>query len=136
MKNKFKLIILVGGWIGLSEFVRNELLFKHLWIDKYSSLNLIFPSSMVNNMVWAIWSFVFAGLIIYLSKKLSFKSTIIVSWLFAFLMMWLVIGNMNVLPYKLLIFAVPLSLIEVAVAALISNSTHAKPSNPQTPLGR
>jgi hypothetical protein len=120
---KLKSIILVGGWIGASEFIRNELLFKSFWLDKYNSLGLDFPSSMINNLVWAIWSFTLAGLIIYLSEKLSFRSSIIVTWLFAFGMMWLVIGNMNVLPYRLLIFALPLSLIEVIVAILISKKT-------------
>jgi len=33
--------------------------------------------------------------------------------------MWVVIGNLGVLPMGLLPFAVPLSMLEVAVAALI-----------------
>ena len=33
--------------------------------------------------------------------------------------MWIVIGNLGVLPYGLLAFAVPLSLLEAFVAALI-----------------
>ena len=123
MKLKLKSIMLVGGWIGASEFIRNELLFKSFWLDKYNSLGLDFPSSMINNLVWAIWSFTLAGLIIYLSEKLNFRSSIIVTWLFAFGMMWLVIGNMNVLPYRLLIFTLPLSLIEVIIAILISKKT-------------
>jgi hypothetical protein len=33
--------------------------------------------------------------------------------------MWLVIGNLNILPFKILPFAIPLSLLEAFVASLI-----------------
>jgi hypothetical protein len=36
-----------------------------------------------------------------------------------FVMMWLVIGNLGVLPYGLLFIAVPLSLLEAFLAAFI-----------------
>jgi hypothetical protein len=36
-----------------------------------------------------------------------------------FVLMWLVTGNMAVLPFGILVYAIPLSIIEVAVAALI-----------------
>jgi len=36
-----------------------------------------------------------------------------------FVLMWLVIGNINVLPYGILIFAVPLSVLEAFIATLI-----------------
>ena len=51
MKKKILAGFLSGLWISLSEFVRNELLFKSYWIDKYAHLNLQFPSSNVNNAV-------------------------------------------------------------------------------------
>jgi hypothetical protein len=37
----------------------------------------------------------------------------------AFVLMWLVIGNMDVLPLGLLWVALPLSILEVTVAAII-----------------
>jgi hypothetical protein len=39
-----------------------------------------------------------------------------------FAMMWIVIGNLAVLPYGLLIFAVPLSLLESFVSVWIIKS--------------
>jgi len=119
MKRKILTFILAGLWISLSEFVRNELLFKTYWIEKHESLGIQFPSSTLNNIAWGVWSFLVAALIVYLSAKLKKPENIIVSWLFAFVLMWFVIGNMNVLPFKLLIFAIPLILIEVVVAVLI-----------------
>jgi hypothetical protein len=106
-------------WISFSEFLRNEIVFKHLWISHYQSMGLVFPSAMINNAVWGIWSFFLAGLILTLSRKMKLIETIIITWAAAFVMMWLVIGNLNVLPFSLLFYAVPWSLVEVILAALI-----------------
>lgn len=56
--NKNILAFLAAGiWISLSEFNRNELLFKTYWLQKYASLGLQFPSGPINNALWGIWSF-------------------------------------------------------------------------------
>ncbi len=120
MRKRIIAVMVSGFWISLSEFVRNELLFKSYWLEKYRDLGLIFPSATINNMIWGIWSFLMAILIVYLVGKLRLADTIIVTWLMAFVMMWLVIGNLNVLPLRLLIPAVPLSILEVTLAAWLS----------------
>ena len=112
-------ILLATFWIGLSEFVRNQLLFINTWKDHFNSLGLTFPSEPINGIIWMIWSFVFAVIIFFLSKKLSFVELVIISWIYGFVMMWLVIGNLLVLPSKILVFAVPLSVVEVVVANFI-----------------
>jgi hypothetical protein len=119
MKKAILAFLASGIWISISEFVRNELLFKFLWIDKYESLGLQFPSETINNVLWGVWSFLMAFVLVYLLQKLRVIETIVMVWLAAFVMMWLVIGNLNVLHFMLLLPAVPLSLLEVAVAALI-----------------
>jgi hypothetical protein len=60
-----------------------------------------------------------AYLIFKLLEHFSFKLTVFLVWLSAFVMMWITIYNLQVLPIKLLIFAFPLSLLEVAVAGYI-----------------
>jgi hypothetical protein len=120
MKKTLVAFVLSGLWIGGSEFLRNELLFKNLWVDKYQSLGLIFPSSAINNALWAVWSFVLAGVLLYLVRNVRFIQAVSVTWITTFVMMWIVIGNMNVLPYGILWIAVPWSLVEVAVAGVIS----------------
>jgi hypothetical protein len=45
--------------------------------------------------------------------------TVILAWLMAFLMMWLVTWNLEVLPVGILRVAVPFSLLEVLIASLI-----------------
>jgi hypothetical protein len=41
------------------------------------------------------------------------------SWVTGFVLMWLVIWNLNVLPFSTLVYAVPLSLLESFLAAYI-----------------
>ena len=105
--------------MNFSEFVRNEFLFKQYWLDKYASLGLEFPSDPINGAVWGLWGFLFAGCLVYLRSKLSFVETLSIGWLMGFVLMWLVVGNMNVLPFELLKIAVPWSLVEVGVAVFI-----------------
>jgi hypothetical protein len=107
------------AWISISEFVRNEFLLKSHWVKHYGSLGLSFPSNPVNGAVWGIWSLVFAVVIFAISRKFSLLQTIALSWVVGFLMMWLVIGNLGVLPFGILPYAVPLSVLEAAVAALL-----------------
>jgi len=106
-------------WISLSEFVRNEFLLKSYWVEHYEGLGRSFPSNPVNGAVWGVWSLVFAVVIFTISRKFGLLQTIALSWVVGFLMMWLVIGNLGVLPFGILPYAVPLSLLEAAVAALL-----------------
>lgn len=115
-----------GLWISLSEFVRNEFLFKHLWIQHYQNLGMGFPSDPINGAVWGLWSFVFAYLIFKLGTAFSRRETIAISWIAGFVLMWLVTGNLNVLPLSLLWFAIPLSVLEVFIADLIIRNFRAR----------
>lgn len=119
MKKLIPAILLATLWIGLSEFVRNEFLFKHLWVEHYASLGLEFPSEPVNGAVWALWSLLFAVGIAVLSYRYTLGQTTGIAWLFAFVLMWVVTGNMDVLPLDILPYAVPLSLLETFVAAWV-----------------
>jgi hypothetical protein len=112
-------ILLATIWISISEFVRNELLLKSFWVDHYQKLGLVFPSEPINGAVWGLWSLLFAISIFIVSKKFSLIETTLLSWFFGFVLMWVVIGNLNVLPYGILLYAIPLSLLEAFVAALI-----------------
>lgn len=110
-------ILLTAVWISLSEFLRNEILFKYYWIQHYASKGLTFPSDPINGAVWGLWSLCLAIVVFVVSRRFAFVQTLMLVWFAAFVMMWLVIGNLAVLPYRLLFFAVPLSVLEVAVAA-------------------
>lgn len=117
MKKNALAVFLAGTWIGAWEFLRNELLFKFMWLEHYAELGVIFPSQMINNAVWGIWSFLLAGMLVFLWRQgIGFWKAVLFSWVMAFVLMWLTIGNLAVLPFSLLIPAVPLSMIEIIVA--------------------
>jgi hypothetical protein len=119
LKNTILPILLATVWISISEFVRNEFLLKPYWIDHYESMGLIFPSEPINGAVWGIWSLCFAISIFIIAQKFSLLQTTLLSWFVGFVFMWLVIGNMNVLPIGILPFAIPLSILETFGAAFI-----------------
>jgi hypothetical protein len=114
-------ILLTTIWISISEFVRNEFIVKSLWIKHYSKLGLTFPSEPVNGAVWGLWSLLFAIVIFILARKFTVLQTALIGWLVGFAMMWVAIGNLGVLPYRLLIYAIPLSFLEAYVASYITN---------------
>jgi hypothetical protein len=119
IKNTILPVFLATIWISISEFVRNEYLLKSYWTKHYENIGLIFPSEPINGAVWGIWSLLFAVAIFIISKKFTIIQTTFLSWFVAFVMMWVTIGNLGVLPYGLLLFAIPLSFFESFIATLI-----------------
>jgi hypothetical protein len=116
MKKSAVAFMVAGVWVAISEFVRNELAFKSYWIEKYAGNSMVFPSEAANNALWGLWSFMLSGVVVFLLHRLRFVETILVTWFVAFVMMWVVIGNLNVLPPGLLAFAIPWSFVEVTIA--------------------
>ena len=112
-------LLLATLWISISEFVRNEFILKSFWTNHYQALGLTFPTEPVNGAIWGIWSLLFAIFIFIISKKFTLIQTTLISWLVGFVLMWVVLGNLGVLPYGLLPYAIPLSLIESFLAAWI-----------------
>ena len=119
LKNCFLPILLAAIWISISEFIRNTYLLHNYWTDHYRNLGMTFPEGPVNGAVWGIWSLFFAIGIYIISQKFSLLQTAFLAWFAGFVWMWLVIGNMGVLPFGILPFAIPLSLLEAFLAALI-----------------
>ena len=118
-KNTILPILLATIWISISEFVRNELLLKTYWVEHYEKMGLTFPSEPINGAVWGIWSLLFAIAIYMMTKKFTLLKTTALAWLTGFVMMWVVVGNMGVFPFRILYFAIPLSILETFIAAFI-----------------
>lgn len=116
-------ILLASVWVSVSEFVRNELLVKSYWTTHYEGLGLVFPSGPANGIVWGGWAILFSISIFIISKKFTVLQATFLSWFVGFVLMWVVVGNLGVLPEGLLWIAGPLSLIETFVAALIIYKT-------------
>ena len=119
LKNTILPIALATFWISISEFGRNEFLLKNYWTEHYQKLGLIFPSEPINGAVWGLWSLCFAIAIFIIAKKFSLVQTTLLSWFVGFVLMWISSGNMGVLPFGLLIYAIPLSLLEAFLASYI-----------------
>lgn len=112
-------VLLATIWISISEFVRNEFLLKSYWTNHYEAMGLTFPSEPINGAIWGVWSLCYAISIFIIAKKFSLIQTTFLAWFVGFVLMWLVTGNMSVLPYDILPMAIPLSILEAFLAALI-----------------
>lgn len=120
MRKNIYATALVFLWIGGTLFLRNEILLKEYWVEHYRELGLVFPSEPINGIVWLIWSLLFAVAIVVFSRKFSLINTALISWLTGFVLVEIVVGNMGVLPFHILIAAIPMSLVEVLVAAFLA----------------
>ncbi len=112
-------ILLATIWISISEFARNEFLLKSYWTAHYQSLGLVFPSEPLNGAVWGLWSLCFAIAVFIIAKKFSLLQTTLLAWFVGFVLMWISSGNMGVLPFGILPFAIPLSFLEAFLASYI-----------------
>jgi hypothetical protein len=115
----FLAVLFTGLWVNTSEFLRNNLLLKSAWVDHYQSLGLVFPSAPLNAAVWVGWGFLLSISIYAISRKFSVVQTALIVWFMGFVLMWVVIWNLNVLPRAILASAIPLSLVEVFVGSYI-----------------
>lgn len=113
-------ILLVAIWINFSGTVRWMLFAKPRFAVLYRARGMEFPSAPANNVLWVLWGVLAAVLVVFLSKKFSMLHVFSLSWLAAFAMHWIVLWNAAALPLALLWIAVPWSLLEVFIAALIA----------------
>ncbi len=126
MKRVITSILLAGVWVSVSEFIRNEIFLKNHWVDHYASMGLVFNTTSINGIWWVIWSFLMAYGMYVLLKYLPFKKTIWITWLFSFVMMWITLYNLQILPLSILVIAIPLSIIEVLFAGFILKTINKK----------
>jgi hypothetical protein len=112
-------VMLAGVWVNLCEFVRNQVLLLPQWHAHYRDMGLVFPAQPVNAMLWMVWSFLLAGMVFAISRRFGLWQTTFLAWVMGFVMMWVVIWNLAVLPLGILPIAVPFSLVEALGAAFI-----------------
>jgi len=112
-------VVLAGMWVGLCEFLRNQFLLVSQWQGHYRDMGLVFPSQPANGMMWMVWSFLMAGTVYAISRRFGLWQTTFIAWVMGFVMMWVVIWNLSVLPVGTLPIAVPWSFVEALGAAFI-----------------
>jgi hypothetical protein len=113
-------ILLVSVWINISETIRWMLYSKPKFDALYQSKGLELPSGPINMILWMIWGVIIASFIFVLARRLSLLNATMLSWLVVFGMTWIMLWNYAILPLGILWVAVPLSLLEIFIAALIS----------------
>jgi hypothetical protein len=119
MNKQFLAILSAGVWMNINEFIRNELVVKHLWVEGFNEIGLSFPSSPINGAVWGLWAFIFIAILSWLCTKFSVLISSLIAWFTGFVLLWIAIWNMGVLPKNIIYWAIPWSFFEVYVAALI-----------------
>ena len=113
-------ILLVSLWINIFETLR-WILFAKPDIDMhFKAANLVLPNEPINNLLWLIWGIIIAVMIFIVSKKFKVLQTTFIVWITVYVMHWIALWNMAVLPINILWLAVPLTFINVLVGALIS----------------
>jgi len=113
-------ILLVSIWINIFETLR-WMLFAKPEIDMhFKAANLVLPNEPINNLLWLIWGIIIAVMIFIVSKKFKVLQTTFIVWITVYVMHWIALWNMAVLPLNILWLAVPLTFINVLVGALIS----------------
>ncbi|MBL7938475.1 MAG: hypothetical protein JNL43_03870 [Flavobacteriales bacterium] len=112
-------ILAATVWISINEFVRNQLVLVDQWTAHYSAMGLSFPAAPINGAVWGLWALLFAVVIFILARRFSLLHTAALAWSIGFVLMWVVIGNLGVLPFSILPVAVPWSIVEAFGAAWV-----------------
>lgn len=112
-------ILAATMWVALSEFARGSFLLRPYWVGHYAKLGLVFPERPLNGAFWGVWSLLFAVAVYIIGRRFTLVQTALLAWFSGFVLMWVVIGNLGVLPFRIMPLAVPLSLLEAFVAAFI-----------------
>ena len=112
-------ILATTVWISLNEFLRNQLVLIDHWTAHYTSMGLTFPGEPINGAVWGIWSLCFAVAIFFMARRSSLLETSFLAWGAGFVLMWLVVGNLGMLPMSILPYAIPWSMLEAFGAVWI-----------------
>jgi len=96
-------------------------LVKAYWVDFFESFGHVLPEQAINIVIWVIWGFSVALVVYFLSRKFSLIQTTLLTWFALFVLLWLVLWNLGMLPIAILAIVVPWSFVEVLVAAWICN---------------
>jgi hypothetical protein len=112
-------VVVAGVWVGLCEFVRNQFVLSSVWQNHFQGIGLEFPAKPANGMMWMVWSFLMAGTTFAISRRFNLPQTTLITWVMGYVMMWVVIWNLLVLPVGILPVAIPFSFVEALGAAFI-----------------
>lgn len=73
--------------------------------------------------MWGVWALCFAIVLFAISRRFTLAETTALGWGFGFVLMWLVVGNLGALPFSVLPYAIPWSMVEVFGAVWLVKRT-------------
>jgi hypothetical protein len=114
-----KSVLAAGLWMTAVQFVQNQLLFLGLWQSLFEDHGQTFTTAPVNGVLWTVWSLLHAYIVREFLVVRSLKLAVLGAWCVSFPMMWCALYNLQALPLRLLLAAVPISLGATFVSAQI-----------------
>ena len=127
----FIITLLVNGvWINASEIFRYFLFVMPMMRETFPQISDVAPMTLPVFLIWGIWDtvllFAVTGFVwLYLERfGAGFSNSVLagtLAWLSIFGIFWLGLYNMNLATLSILSIALPLSWLELAIAALIVN---------------
>ncbi len=101
------------------QFVQNQLLFLGLWQSLFEDHGQTFATAPVNGFLWTVWSVLHAYIVREFLVVRTFPRAVVGAWFVSFPMMWSALYNLQALPLRLLLAAVPISLAGTFASAKI-----------------
>lgn len=118
---KASLTPVVAGWMWISacEFGINAYWLKAQWEEYFSALGTGFPGAPMQLLVWAGWALLYALTLRMLLARFGAIFAGLISWFMVFGLMFVALGNINLISVEMLTLVVPATLAEALSAAVI-----------------
>lgn len=113
-------VLLLAIWINIAETVRWVLYSKPQFEAHFQRMGLELPNTPLNGILWMAWGTTIAFVVYMVAQKFTLFQTTIITWLAAFVLVWIALWNSTVLPLEILPVVIPLSLVTMFIAALIA----------------
>lgn len=127
-KNFQKILLFNFIWINLSEIFRYFLFIMPMMRETFPQIDNIADMNIFIFLVWGVWDMILVFSVCLFTKLYltyfgyNLKNTLWVGtilWLTIFVILWLGLFNMGLATLSILAIALPLSWLELVIAALI-----------------
>jgi hypothetical protein len=128
-------ILIVSIWINISEVFRYFVIVKPMMQDYLSMLPGVVPMNWPIFASWGVWDTILTAMVVFVYWLVAqcfgnnLMSTVLAattSWTLFFLLFWLGMVNMGLASVSIAVIILPLALLEMVVACLISSKLYSK----------
>jgi hypothetical protein len=127
--------LIVSIWINISEVFRYFVIVKPMMGEYLSILPGVVPMNWSIFASWGVWDTILTALVVFVywlvaqrfgSNLMSTFISATTSWALFFLLFWLGLVNMGLSSVSIAFMTLPLALLEMVVACLISSKLYTK----------